>query len=420
MQAVQKCRKTTCMSFNDYADSDFVRSKLAAAENEGTSSCGLLWLPVELLQCILRFCDTETLSSVNQTCWQLRQFDAGSGLRLVEKIAKASVIAAAGEHAGRWRRRSWLVQLKIEDSGVGFANFAWSPATPEPSSQPYYRFLPPTSPDSFLHIKLEGMGPKLLVSDFSTADQPVLRWRLVVRGNTAVEFGVVPLCLEEEDKALHKCQQEERKFERLSGGSLPDEQRPTGFCSSITVGSLLPFKTAIMKGSIVELLARRGRLEILVQNPPDGQELYWHNTRTVPKPYKGPREVRFEQDFSPDHYVKLALTSWAHGAFDVLHAAPGSRVLGPEYRQAWDRLSRRNSTSDSSSEPATPQSGAPQSVTAAEQSPQQQPQQSQRQDPAAAAAASAGAGASQPAQQQHMPGSPSSDESTSSQDATIL
>lgn len=52
----------------------------------------------------------------------------------------------------------------------------------------------------------------------------------------------------------------------------------------------------------------RGRLEILVQNPPDGQELYWHNTRTVPKPYKGPREVRFEQDFSPDHDVKLALT----------------------------------------------------------------------------------------------------------------
>jgi hypothetical protein len=63
--------------------------------------------------------------------------------------------------------------------------------------------------------------------------------------------------VQEDDKALHKCQQEERKFERLSGDSLPDEQRPTGFCSSITVGSLLPFKTAIMKGGIVELLARR-------------------------------------------------------------------------------------------------------------------------------------------------------------------
>jgi hypothetical protein len=52
----------------------------------------------------------------------------------------------------------------------------------------------------------------------------------------------------------------------------------------------------------------RGRLEILVQNPRDGQELYWHNTRTVPKPYRGPREVRFEHDFSPDHDIKLALT----------------------------------------------------------------------------------------------------------------
>lgn len=63
---------------------------------------------------------------------------------------------------------------------------------------------------------------------------------------------------QEDDKALHKCQQDKGKFERLKGNStLLDEQRPTGFCSSITVGSLLPFKTAIMKGSVVELLARR-------------------------------------------------------------------------------------------------------------------------------------------------------------------
>lgn len=98
------------------------------------------------------------------------------------------------------RRRNWLCRLYIEDSGVGFAGFVWSTSpTPPPAqagAQPYYRFLPPSSEDSFLHIKLEGMGPKLLVSDVSTADQPLLRWRLAVRGNTAVEFGVVPLCLE--------------------------------------------------------------------------------------------------------------------------------------------------------------------------------------------------------------------------------
>lgn len=40
------------------------------------------------------------------------------------------------------------------------------------------------------------MGPKLLVSDVSTASQPVLRWQLRIKGNTAVEFGVIPAALE--------------------------------------------------------------------------------------------------------------------------------------------------------------------------------------------------------------------------------
>lgn len=99
------------------------------------------------------------------------------------------------------RRRNWLGRLFIEDSGVGFAGFQWargSPAAaaaPVPDSAPQYRFLQPSAPDSFLHIRLDGMGPKLLVSDVSTAEQAVLRWRMAVRGNTAVEFGVVPLCL---------------------------------------------------------------------------------------------------------------------------------------------------------------------------------------------------------------------------------
>ena len=41
-------------------------------------------------------------------------------------------------------------------------------------------------------VRLVGMGPKLLLSDQSTAQQPVLRWKLRVKGNTAVEFGIVP------------------------------------------------------------------------------------------------------------------------------------------------------------------------------------------------------------------------------------
>lgn len=233
-----------------------------------------------------------------------------------------------------------------------------APDVPSRLTPSYPPLTPPTT-----HTTPQGMGPKMLVSDLSTAEQPVLRWRLSVRGNTAVEFGVVPLCLEvreggggvrgkrelrgeegggeargwrgwwrlsscvsalpsclfaspshlihhptplplplpcplppapcpapptptppthpthptrptpsthsplpptqprpthppsqpttpqDEDKALHKAQQDERKFERLAARkqSLADAERPVGFCSSITVGSMLHFKTAVMK-----------------------------------------------------------------------------------------------------------------------------------------------------------------------------
>lgn len=42
-------------------------------------------------------------------------------------------------------------------------------------------------------VELPVMGPKLLVSDVSTAQRRVLRWQLRVNGNDAVEFGVVPV-----------------------------------------------------------------------------------------------------------------------------------------------------------------------------------------------------------------------------------
>lgn len=38
-----------------------------------------------------------------------------------------------------------------------------------------------------------GMGPKLLVSDVSTSEQRTLRWCVTIQGNTAIEFGVVPV-----------------------------------------------------------------------------------------------------------------------------------------------------------------------------------------------------------------------------------
>lgn len=35
---------------------------------------------------------------------------------------------------------------------------------------------------------------------------------------------------------------------------------------------------------------------------------------------RGPREIRFIQEFNTDFEVKLALTAWAKASFDVLHS----------------------------------------------------------------------------------------------------
>jgi hypothetical protein len=166
----------------------------------------------------------------------------------------------------------------------------------------------PATDQVLASVNLDGIGPKLLVSEYSSAERSMLRWRLELRGNNAVEFGVVPASLQDQPKALHKC------FECEAGA------RPSGFCSAITVGSLLPVKLPLMRGSVVEILLCRSRLFFIVTNPPNGTEMTWHNAVTVPKPYKGPREFRFETDLdSGDVPMKLAVTCWARAQFDVLH-----------------------------------------------------------------------------------------------------
>lgn len=52
-------------------------------------------------------------------------------------------------------------------------------------------------------VRLEGIGPKLLVSDVTTHDVPLLRWRLELKGNNAVEFGTIPVSLQVRSQAPH-------------------------------------------------------------------------------------------------------------------------------------------------------------------------------------------------------------------------
>ena len=155
------------------------------------------------------------------------------------------------------------------------------------------------------------MGPKLLLSDRSTADQPLLRWRLRVTGNTALELGVVPPCLEVSNNSLHKA-------DSVKGSRT---LRCTGFSSQITAGSHLPVKIPVVRGTIVDLVASRGLVQVILFYPSDAQEIKWNREgHPVPAPYQGPRVLRFELEFSESYDVKLAATCWAKASFEVLHA----------------------------------------------------------------------------------------------------
>ena len=59
-----------------------------------------------------------------------------------------------------------------------------------------FTFVESESGQRVMQVKLDGIGPKLLVSDCTTADVPFLRWRMEIKGNNAVEFGTVPVALQ--------------------------------------------------------------------------------------------------------------------------------------------------------------------------------------------------------------------------------
>lgn len=76
----------------------------------------------------------------------------------------------------------------------------------------------------------------------------------------------------------------------------------------------------------------------------------------------------------------LPSCSWAHGAFDVLHPAPGSRLLGDRYQLAWDGVpvARQASRAGDSSGGTSVSQDSPQRSTAAAPSEPQQPQEQQQ------------------------------------------
>lgn len=288
---------------------------------ETAPECTLLNLPVELLcQHILQRLDAGTLARLGSTC---SFFQKGSSKSVTALAACHKLSTAYGTaEAKRFKDASWNQRLLLEESLVGFRQDLWQQAG--------FTFLDKPA-GSNQTISLQGLlGPKLLVSDKSTHDQSVLRWRFRVSGNRAVEFGVVPAQSVKLPTALHK-----------HGGPLPTlpfrRQRvtagPVGFCSMTTGGSLLPFKAVVQENCVVEIVARRSFVEYLVCNPPTDEmtpassevEVF----TDVQPGHSVPKEVRISHEISPACAYHLASTCWANGRLEIIPSFTSAEANTP-------------------------------------------------------------------------------------------
>jgi hypothetical protein len=274
------------------------------------------------LASVLEHLDGKTLNAIAQTNSYFRRNFAGES-RVCEAIAKKRMLAlhrGSMEIASRFKNLSWRERLYVEEDAP-----AWFDLHQCEASGVHVHAARNNRPAT---VKLMDMGPKLLLSDVSTADQPILRWRLRVTGNTALELGVVPACLEVSNNSLHKA-------DSVRGSRT---LRCTGFSSQITAGSHLPVKIPVVRGTIVDLMASRGLVQVILFYPSDAQEIKWNREgHPVPAPYQGPRVLRFELEFSEAYDVKLACTCWAKASFEVLHEQQRRDVIDDERKMQSER-----------------------------------------------------------------------------------
>eukprot|EP00210_Caulerpa_lentillifera_P006988 g6683.t1 len=261
-----------------------------------------IWeLPLDVLGNVFKRLDAKSLVHMELASRAFRVRHSGSRIRMTELAAREAYEAQYGPRPDHcWKDPSWKASLHSEEASVGF--------NIELAEKEGFEFKRKANSTRLGQVKLVGLGPKMLVSDKSTNQQSLMRWQLRVKGNTAVEFGIVPVALQDKKKALHKCLTE------------TEQLLCVGFSSQITVGSQLPFRCPVVKGTIVEIIVENGKAKFLVLNPSDGWDVRWENDRRVHSQYRGPSEIRFTQEFQKEHDVKLALTAWAKAEFDVLHS----------------------------------------------------------------------------------------------------
>jgi hypothetical protein len=244
---------------------------------------------------IMSFLDAKTLAKMNTV---IRHEPERVAKELVRELCKKQ-----NKDPERFKL-SWTERLHIEQSYVSVDMTKHDAIAVENRTVPNTMLQRSHFVKQDNKVILIGLGPKLLVSDKSTKDQPVLCWRVRISGNSSIEFGAVFDGCEAMDDTLHR--------------GFPEEA--IGICSHYTVDSLQPISLAIGNGSIVEIVIQKGRMDVIVEPVSDVQEIPikrdWSNEKDLAIP--PPNKINVTMKLPTDKHMRLATTMWASGSFEFL------------------------------------------------------------------------------------------------------
>mmetsp|Transcript_29842 Transcript_29842/g.84110 ORF Transcript_29842/g.84110 Transcript_29842/m.84110 type:complete len:381 (-) Transcript_29842:325-1467(-) len=246
-----------------------------------------------LLTCVLSRLDAESLCRMGATSKAFCQLTEPSAKAALDQRPDTQFLQET------WRGESWKKLLHLSES---FCGFDMARCEPEGFSFTHDK----NQPQHVSSVILNGMGPKLLLSEKSTLDQPLLYWRLSVEGNTAIEFGVVA------ETRLQPGDDFNVQLHKAKRCGEPGMQAD-GFASKHTHGSELSMRVPVFRGSVVDILASKGAVTYRVSHPDHAKELVQRGGYSVMQGYSGPKEFRFSHSLQVESELRLACTLWSRG-----------------------------------------------------------------------------------------------------------
>lgn len=142
---------------------------------------------------------------------------------------------------------------------------------------------------AFKYTILEGLGPKLIVSEKSTADHDIIIFKFNITSNIALDFGAIP----DGTTAMHHRGKTDIIALTTKGtsGSLFEQER-------------------ITKEACITIMLTKGVVKFFIKNKPQKVERICKNNNVYYVNYTGPSEAIIRLNTNPNINYRIGLTVW--------------------------------------------------------------------------------------------------------------